>query len=175
VNELILGTVDFLRDTTVGLSLGAEACDEQPDGQPPPWDGETYYAVCEGEWTNDADEYLGEYMGLEITITLRAGYAPVDRLNVELKRRLRTLAAQLRAKLHSSENHMVKVNARLAGTEQQFVEPIRFRGFGKITPRGPDWFWAEADAETQDAPSGLSITGTFARARRVQGLDGPMT
>jgi hypothetical protein len=55
MNALILGTVDFLRDKDVGLGLGAEICDEQPDGQPPPWDGETYYAVTEsGEWTNDA-------------------------------------------------------------------------------------------------------------------------
>jgi len=170
MNAIILGSVDFLRSSN-GLNLDTKECDEQPDGQPPPMAGQRYFAISEGDWSNSATESLDETYGVEVTITLRAGVVPVDRINVALKQQLRIVAAQVRAKIHMNYNLMAAANAKLnASVENVFVEPLRFRSAGKIQIREADWFWAHVTDDTK-APSGVSITLVFGGARRVQTIE----
>lgn len=169
MNALILGTVKFLR-STAGLGLGSESCDEQPDGSPPPSVGQgPYYAVHEGDWTNDDDLALDEQYGLEITITVRASIAPKDRIGIAILRDLRVKTAELRAKLHMSDLARIQWNLLIADTENKFVEPLRFLNAGRPTIRGPEWFGADADGV--NPPTGVSRTLIFGRARRVQVIE----
>jgi hypothetical protein len=180
LDALLLATVDYLRSPS-GLGLSSDQCDEQPDGQPPPVAGQVYYAVHEGEWTNNDDLALDEHFGLEITITLRSGVVPRDRTAIGILRDLRRRAAALRAKVHMAYGILdlaggsygggVWTGGRgysLAATDNGFVEPLVFLNAGRPSPRGPDWFGAEGAA---DPPTGVSRTLAFGRARRVQTIE----
>jgi hypothetical protein len=173
MEALLRGGAAFLQSAD-GLSLGTDQCDEQPDGQPPPTAKYPYYAVHEGDWSNDQTEYLNETYGFEVTITIRAGVAPVDRYAVVLKRELWQLAAQLRAKIHGNDLLRIKANTFIDGqgvTVNGFVEPLRFRSAGKVQPRDQAWFWAD-DYKGNSPPSGLSITLVFGGAVRAQMIEG---
>ncbi|WP_020474923.1 hypothetical protein [Zavarzinella formosa] len=167
MNELILATVEHLR-SAAGLSLSADVCDEQPDGQPPPNAGQVYYAVHEGAWTNTADESLDEYCGVCVTITLRAGYAPRDRIALALLRDLRARRAAVRAAIHDNYDLMNLANTKLGPAVNGFVEPLRFRDAGRPQTKGPDWFYAEAAGHPV---AGVTVTLVFEKARRVQTLE----
>lgn len=167
MNELILAVVDFLRSKD-GLSLPASECDEQPDGQPPPNAGQVYYAVHEGNWRNNHDEHLDEYMGVNVTITVKAGFSPKDRQNIAILRDLRARRANLRRAIHNNYVLMNLANSKLTqalGPDNGFVEPLRFRDGGKPEPRGPEWFFAEGKNHVE---AGVSATLRFENARRVQ-------
>jgi len=170
MNELILATVDQLRSVS-GLALDAKSCDEQPDGQPPPNAGQIYVAVHEGSWTNTQDECLDEYCGVNVTVTLKAGFVPKDRTALKLLQRLRLIRAQIRAAIHNNYTLMntanLKLTAAFGHATNGFVEPLRFRNAGKPEPKGPDWFFAEADVKITPT-SGIACTLVFERARRVQ-------
>jgi len=170
MNELIIATVEHLRGIA-GLSLDAKTCDEQPDGQPPPNAGQIYVSVHEGSWTNTQDECLDEYCGVNVTVTLRAGFTPQDRKALTLNRRLRVIRAQIRAAVHNNYTLMNLANTKLVSdfghADNGFIEPLRFRNAGKIDVKGPDWFWADADTKGTPA-SGVACTLVFERARRVQ-------
>lgn len=167
MNELILAVVDFLRSKD-GLSLSASECDEQPDGQPPPNAGQVYYAVHEGGWRNNQDEHIDEMCAVNVTITLRAGFAPQDRTGLALLRDIRNRRASLRAKIHNSYKILELANDKLTanyGANNGFIEPLRFRDAGKPEPKGPEWFFAEHKATPT---TGYAVTLRFENARRVQ-------
>jgi hypothetical protein len=168
MNALTLGVVDFLRDPTVGMSLSADETDEQILGQPPPTAGEWFHGVHGLGFTNDATETLDELYRFIVVVTVRSGFSPVDRDNVAVLRDLRTRAEQIRAKIHSSYDLMQLVNTRVGTSANGFVEPPRFESATPPEVRGPEWFWGEG---TEDPPTGISITLTFGRARRVQRIE----
>jgi hypothetical protein len=169
MNALVLGTVKFLRSAE-GLGLGSDSCDEQVDGAPPLVTGQgPYYAVMGTDWSNDDDLALDELYGLEVTITVRASVAPKDRLGVAILRDLRTYAERVRAKLHMSEGARIQWNLLIPDTDNKFVEPLKFTGASRHAIRGPDWFGA--DEGDTNPPTGVSMTLSFGKARRVQVIE----
>jgi len=165
MNELLAATVTHLKTQ---LSLDDTNCSEEPEGQPPPFSGELYYAVHQGEWSNRSDLDYDETYGLMVTITKRATFAPVDREYSSVFQSLRTLAAALRTKIHMNYPLINAANVLLTGAVNGFIEPLVFLSADIPQAKGPDWFWAEGDNEPH---AGAAITLTFGRARRIQTIE----
>ncbi len=168
MDELIDAVVAHLRTK---LSLGAEFIDNQEDGKPPPVCGQEYYAISQGEWSNDAANYLDERLGVDVTITLRTPFAPVDRSNDAVGKVLRRKANAVKAALHMDYGVLALADTALTSANQGFIHPLVFLGCDRPTVRGADWFWAENDDGRSVDPSGLSITLKFGRAQRVQRIE----
>lgn len=167
MNELIQAVVETLRSPT-GLSLAANQCDEQPDGQPPPMSGQIYYAVHEGKWSSTDAENIDERYGVHITITLRAGTAPKDRHAMAIYRDLRTRRKELHDLMMTHRYVIMNLaNQKLGNSVNGFVEPLRFIAPTPIEQKGPDWF---SSSSSTPSIAGVACTLVFEDARLVQKL-----
>jgi hypothetical protein len=164
----INAVVAHLRST---LSLNDTDCDAQPEGQPPPNSGKIYYAVHQGDWKiheEGSDNSLDEIYGVKVTITLRAGGVPTDRLDAEIYTQARLQAAKVRSAIHVDYTLFNAINALLDAGEQPFNEPLRFRVIEGPTKKKPDWFYS--DQKESKAVSGVAITVVFSGLRRTQDI-----
>ncbi len=164
----------------VGLGLPQAQCDVLFDGQPPPGCGELFVALHPGEWTTEDIEGLNEVFGLDITVTVRVGVLPRDRMaptSILASLAGESLDQQLeaiRALLHLDsvrDQWLNQANTYIGGTANGFVEPPRFRGGDRPQACGPDWFGTDWDGQGPLPPVGISQTLHFGGARRLQRIE----
>lgn len=175
LEALLIAARDRLRRR---LGLDPAACEVTFDGRPFPHAGELFVAVHEGEWRADesvgaADLSLPEAFGVEVTVTVRCGAAPFDRIGTEVlaaaRRGLLAVCRQAAVALHMSYEVIEAANAELGTGANGLYHPLVFRDGGRATPRGPDWFGARGTKA--NPPCGLSRTLAFGGAQRAQRLE----
>lgn len=156
------------------LSLDDTVCDIAFGAQPPPIMGEEFISIWPGDWRgNDIDNGLDEYYSVNVTVTRRLPYAPMDRWGTEvlvkLSAGLDARVEAIRYRVHMNYSILNAANATIGVTENGFVEPLRFRTGGRPELKFPDWFSAEsADGGGAGMNAGVAQTLTFVDARRVQ-------
>lgn len=168
--HLLQAVLDHLR---ASLALDESTSEVMPTGKPPAFSGDTFYVVHPGQIGTDQVEGLEETFGVDVTITLRTGSVPADRVGTELILNTTTgiyaRAAAVRAKLHMRyADVMNDANAALGSGVNGFVEPLWFLGAGRVQEQGAAWFSAKA---TTANPAGISLTLSFGRARRIQVIE----
>lgn len=189
---LLLAVRDRLRDAPAngGLGFVAAECEVMFDGQPPPICGERFSAIWPGEWTGHYVEGADEMLGVNVTVTLRVGKVPRDRMGVNALvgptgQNLDQLLESIRAKLHMDPGPRTATDARnypvltmanayitaLLGPNNGFVEPLQFQNGGRPEPKGPEWFEAASDVEGATPPVGIAQTLSFGGARRLQTIE----
>lgn len=188
MRALLLAVRDRLKQGLAdgGLAYTAAECEVMFDGQPPPRCGELFVAIHEGYWLpgppDEDDGSLTELCGVDVTVTVRTGKVPFDRLGTDaycgpagqsLEERCRAIIAKLHKdpgpRAAGNPAHypvLATANATIGAGENGFIEPLVFIKPGKVTPRGPAWF--SSDLPDGQAPSGLSLTLHFGGAKRVQ-------
>jgi len=148
----------------------------QIKGQPPPAAGLVYYGIeaKSASYNSSQADHIDMSFAASVTITLKAGIAPSDRMARQLMLKGSTgiydRADALAMYLHGSYALTTKANVLLGGvgdTSQGFCEPLCFRGRTEVDVKGPDWFWCE---NAQMPSAGLAITVSWGGARYVKGL-----
>jgi hypothetical protein len=176
---LTLAVVQRLQEK---LGLDRTGCDVRPPpGKPIAMAGQTFISVVDGSGSaNDLDYGLDEYCGVEVTVSVRAGWVPDDRAGTDLieagnespeTQGLNALCEKVRAVLHMDyRTILVLANSIIgAGVANGFFEPLRLRAPGKVQERHADWFSAtEAENDNGTLNVGYSRTLGFAGARRIQ-------
>lgn len=162
-----------------GLGYAAPQCEVQFNGQPPPNCGEVFVAVHPGGWRAEEVEGLAEEFGVAVTVTVRVGKAPLDRMGPNalvgptgeaLTQRLEAI----RALLHMDKGAypvLALANATIGSGANGFVEPLRFLDGGTPQECGPDWFSTDWDGGGRLPPVGIAQTLTFGRAKRYQTVE----
>ncbi len=169
----------FRNAERVALTLDEFHCEVTPDGRPTPISGQWYLAVHPGDSSNAAQNCLNELIGFKATLTMRTGFAPVDRHGREVLLAADGLlerASALAYRNHMNYAVMNAANLLIPGTAEYvaanggtrtvagFVEPLAFLSMQYLGVKAADWFFAEG----QDKYSGLAVELRFGRARRVQ-------
>jgi len=177
---LALAVRNYLRTQ---VPLKDEECEIMFDGQPPPMAGQRFASVWHAEWQAEDVEAIDEYFGLNVTVSVRTAYAPMDRgvfplladqqgLDLDhLVRKIMT-AIHLDAPGNPAGDAILNaanviINAEPTGAANGFIEPLRFRGGSAIEPKGSEWFGAEPDSGVV----GIAQTIHFGGARRVQNIE----
>ncbi len=155
------------------LSLTSANVGVQLDGIPPPFSGQLYVAVHPGGFTaDDTGLSLHESYDLSVTVSMRAGYAPKDRIASDLGTTATTgiyaRAEAIRAALHMNEATRAAANVTIGAGENGFYHPLKFRSATPPQWQGSQWFGSEEDG---DAPDGVSITLSFGGAMRAQVIE----
>lgn len=85
---LLNATKAYIQTTILSLTPGVDSadiyCDVTEEGQPKPNSGQLFYGLVGRSITNDSDASLDEYYAFDVTITLRTGYVPDDRIGNQL-------------------------------------------------------------------------------------------
>lgn len=123
-------------------------------------------------------EALEETFGVQITVTVKLGQVPRDRIgtNAYLGPAGESLDDELRAivaLLHHDKGAypvLAAANVILGASVNGFIEPLRFTSGGSPQQVGPDWFSAVTTKSTQ-AVAGLSQTLQFGMAKRIQNIE----
>lgn len=169
--------LEAVRDAIqAAFGIDGDRCEVTPDGKAHPNAGEWYYAVHPGSLTNAAQNYRDDRVGLYITVTMRTGFAPQDRVgqNVILgKNGLIRRCKAVAALVHMQYDPMYQANELLTAAAvadgqpgaSPFAEPLVLESMTYLGVKGPDWFFAEGQ---NDAITGLAVQMSFGRARRVQ-------
>lgn len=151
-------------------------CEVTADGKAHPDAGEWYYAVWPGDLANSAQNCLDEQVSVNVTVTMRTGFTPPDRVGVSaivpaggLIRRVKELRAFLHMNYDVLDAANVYLNAAAGAETAGFKVPLMFQNARYLGPKGPDWFWADPTGE--DAITGLAVQITLGRARRVQYIE----
>lgn len=169
MQALLLAARDRIRSA---LSYANSECNVRPDGMPDPACGEVFVAIHPGVCRNDSDLSLDEYVGVNVTLTMRASWLPVDQSGPELAAKASTglyaRAEAIRALLHMNYTVMDDANTTIGGSENGFVEPLKYRSMGTPQAKGPDWFSAE---DEYTPPAGWAIEIVFDDARRIQVIE----
>lgn len=191
---LLLAVRDRLRQspTDGGLGLPAAFCEVMFDGQPPPsMAGEYWVSVHEGPCSVEDVEGLSEIIGVNVTVTVRTGKVPQDRMGINALvgptgQSLDELLEKIKAALHKDPGPrsatddseypvLALANAyidRFLGASNAFVEPLVLQDLGRSEPKGPDWFSCDYDgSDGRLPPVGLARTLTFGGAKRVQVIE----
>lgn len=153
--------------------------DVTEDGRPKPSSGQVFYGIVGTTMSNQQTQSLHESYGISVTITLRAGYSPHDKLGQELMLKKATAgqpntgglwdrAERLRAALHMSYSLIEAANTEIGGSENGFYHPLIFQSCQYLGVRGPDWFDAEGDSHS---PSGVVMLIQFGEAKRLQPIE----
>jgi len=160
-------------------SVDQTGCDVTPDGRPVPVAGQVFYAVHPGTITNSRQNALDEQYGFSVTLTMRTGYAPWDRVGSNViadDSGLLAKAEALRVLLNMNYTVMAAANALIPNTPAAggstvtgFVEPLVIQSVAYLGVKGPDWFFAEG---VDDSATGVAVELRFGRARRVQDVSG---
>ncbi|MFO0801483.1 MAG: hypothetical protein U0804_28795 [Gemmataceae bacterium] len=178
LRAMLQATRDAIRET---LHLDKTGCQVTADGRPDPMCGQEFWAVHPGGASNTANNYLDERCDLQVTLTVRTGWAAQDRIGEEAILQavdgLMAKAERVRSLLHQEYPVMDRANALIPGTAEYcelrggtptvngFVEPLRFQSMTYLGPKGLDWFWAEG---VSDDTTGLAVQLSFTAARRLQ-------
>ena len=172
---LLLAVRDYLRSE---LEYTDSQCEVTFDGQPPAVAGERFVAIHAGSWTGDEEtEGLEEEYGIEVTVSVKAGRVPRDRIGTNLLvgptgESLDNHLEDIRAALHLDKGAypvLALANATIGASENGFVVPLRFRDGGKPTEKDHAWFGvAPPDVKGLLPPAGIAQTLTFGGAKRVQ-------
>lgn len=179
LDVLLLAVRDRLREKLNGQVESANI-EVTFDGRPFGMATETFVAIHEGEWQPDgtianSDECLPERFGVQVTVTMRCGFAPFDRIGTEVladaSRGLLMICRLVLVALHMRYEVLHAANDRLAENVNGFFHPLVFADGGMTTPRGPQWFQAKTRSMKQDPPAGLSRTLSFRDAQRVQTIE----
>ncbi len=150
--------------------------------------GELFVSIHEGQWGSEYIEGRKDRIGLEITITRRVAYMPVDRGKTPLLEAvdaLHRLIEQIAAKVHMNYKILDLAGGTtvdhtwtggqpysLPDTVNGFAEPLYFKGCaGKTEKKGPEWFWAEAAENVDNAPLGIARALIFGDAARYQTVE----
>ena len=148
-------------------------CDVGIGPEPAPACGELFIRIYPGNWSvigKDEGADLDEVYGVNICVTRRLNYSPLDRTGTEVLIKATTgledVCALIRTYLHYNYTLMNAVNTALGGSVNGFIEPLRFRDGGIPIVRGADWFSAE-----DETLAGLSQTLIFGGARRLQTVE----
>ena len=141
------------------LGLPEHDCDITPDGQPKPDCGQVFVSVHGGSINNRATEALDEYVDFAVTVTLRMGYLPFDRVKTEGLDYVR----KVKAACHKSYD--LTALATAASADVVFTEPPMFAGMSDLMVKHNDWFFAE---DRDDPDTGIAYTLNFHRARRIR-------
>lgn len=156
--------------TEMGLRDGE--CKIMDDGQPAPASGILFIAVHPGNWraNEPADYYLDEFIGVDVTISLKNGHGHIDRWGEKLMGTavdaFEFIARKVISLVHANYALLTTANGLIAGDSAKFVEPLRFVvADAKTQERGADWWGGAAKTNT---PIGRSMELSFDRARRVQ-------
>lgn len=193
INALLLSCQDRFQNT---FGLTSSNVGIQIDGKPPPFGGELYLALHQQGFQNNdrIGQSLDETYGFNLTITLRTGAIPLDRVNAELLTKLVTgLNAKVdmaRVAIHMNYDPILKDTGGAYGTGagqvwaggkawsllptvNGFVEPLRFYNATAPQWKYADWFWAveEQGDSMVRMPCGLVVTLSFGGARRVQTIE----
>jgi hypothetical protein len=172
---LLIAVRDRIRDR---LNYGPTECDVRPDGRPIAAASETYVAVHEGEWRGVDCEGLDELFGIDVTVSVRSGVTPDDRLGeslmvgpagMSLDEKLRGIVALL----HRDPPDYPVLNAAnvlIGAGGNGLVVPLRFSHADRTKIADPKWFWGPP-AEEDDCPAGLYRTLHFVEAERVQTIE----
>ncbi len=158
-----------LTDSNVGV---------QEDGQPPPFAGELYIAVHDGDSANDAETSLDETFGVDVTISRRAGFVPKDRVGSELIVKATTgLVARsdaIKVAIHMQYDVIIgganAANTIIGAGANGFEKPLKFRRCTRTQRKGAEWFGAE-----KGQPGGKIKVLSFDGAQRVQNITGDAT
>jgi len=151
--------------------LDGNGCEVQPDGRPVPIAGQEFWAVHPGGAGNAGRSYLDERVDLLVTLTVRTGVPPQDRIGVNVmldENGALAKAEKLRAFLHSNYDVMAAANDLIGAAAAGFAEPLMFKRLTYLGPKGPDWFFADG---TDDSTTGVAFELAFGDARRVQGIE----
>lgn len=171
MEALLLAVRDRLRTE---CDYADAQCDVQPDGRVPPPAGQVYVSVHPAGFRNTAEYDLGldEAYDVTVTLTMRAGWLPRDRVGTQQTARpsagLYARAAAIRAALHMAYAVTAAANEAIGDDENGFVEPLRFSSCSAPQEKGPEWFGAEGDATPA---AGYAVELRFVGARRVQVIE----
>ena len=169
MRALLQATLNHLRDT---LSLDASTSEVMPTGKPPAFAGEVFYTVHPGTVSNQDVHCLDEQYSLDVTITLRSGKVPTDRVGTELLLAeddgIYDRADAVRAAIHMRYVGLMNdANTDLTASVNGFVEPLVFLGYGRVQEQGGNWFGGKGGPGS----AGISLTLSFGRARRAQTIE----
>jgi hypothetical protein len=179
-----------LQQLRASLELSDADSDIVLEGMPHPSAGEQFVGVWEGAWDVDPrgsnrGAYLFEIYGINVTVTRRIGFSPLDRIAPEVlikqKKGLNAACRSILIAVHM--NYLQILDIANIDIEQEqgipiegFVEPLRFQSAGRAELKGPDWFSASAELDAEGyGMVGLARTMAFGGAKRNQRLDAPMT
>lgn len=144
------------------------------DGRPLPAQAEVSVMIHSSRWTNQYDEGIDEYHGVNITVSFKGGKVPIDRWGPEMLEKeaagLDFVLEKIKAYVHSNYVIMntanVLINSTL-GTSNGFVRPLFFRDGGSPMPKGGAW-WTGRGKEQM---GGLAQVLRFDDAERVQTIE----
>lgn len=171
-----LGLATYL--SSAGLGLDDSNCRAMPDGRPTANCGQLFIAVHPGNWSNSSNLNLDERFNLSVTVTVRAGFAPHDRVGTEVtygEDGVLAWADKIEKAVHRKYHPTDQANQLLAqwagdATAYGFSEPLLFLDASYLGVKGPDWFTSD-DADGDDVPSGVAVELRFGKARRLQPAD----
>lgn len=169
------------------LTLTADECRCLPDGKPPAFAGALFVSVHPGPWRGEEIEGSAEEMGCEVTVTLRAAFAPADQQGEEIwLEALSGLDAVCRRVVAAvitdvtggagGATVLTRANTFVGALANGFAEKLQLRDGGRATAQKAEWFGAAAVAgrvahHGQTAYAGLSQTLSFGGARRFQSYE----
>lgn len=152
------------------FSLNEYGCEVTPDGRPIPAAGRVFFAVHPSNWDNSANASLDERYSFQVTVTVRTGVPPLDRVGTNVildKNGVLRLAAECRAFVSMNYDVMNAANNIIGAGASGFHEPQQFTGATWLGSKGPDWFFADGEDEF----SGVAVELNFGRARLVQNIE----
>lgn len=166
MSALLLAVRDSLKTS---LSYTEAQCEVGWDGRPHPKAGQVFVAVHPGGIREEYVEGRADVYNLTVTLSMRIGQLPVDRVGKSLvvlaTTGLYDRAHAIAACLHRNTTVMSDANTTIGGSANGFCEALRFLSMSIPQQQGPEWWWAEDDA---NPPVGLSIAIEFGECRRFQ-------
>ncbi len=176
--EQRLRSAAVLNDNPTGALGTGAICGVQPDGKPPGFSGQMYYAISSGgeRDIDDNAQGLDRYYGVVVTITVRMGYAPRDRRGAQITTPAQLLdqADMVAAALNQDDIHRISANTLIPNTAEWvavnggtvtkngFIEPLRAGPIGKVIKAPPDWTDSSVKTDV------YYVEVTLKEARRVQ-------
>lgn len=178
-----------------GFGYRASECEITYNGQPPPAMGQFFIAIHDGDWNTEGTENLEEVCGIDMTVTVKTGIAPRDRLNYVMVEKANNNLSQICRRLlrfHFDYWTMNRANELIQVEEQiifqmdalgnvnkfpppvnGFEEPLQFLSADRTLDQYLEWFSSPApeDFEGIMPPMGLSRTMHFGKAKRLQKLE----
>lgn len=157
------------------LSLDAKNVAVMLDGQPPPWAGEEFIAVHQAYWQNGdpASVGLSEEVGIDVTITRKAGFSPKDEYGAQIWRKATTgIEAHARKIIkcaHMNYTTFAAANTLITTGDDKFHHPLKWLSTTAPQLVGPDWFSSYNPPNAQQpAHAGIVVVVHFGGAARVQ-------
>lgn len=151
-------------------SINEEICDVMPDGRPHPSAGELFISVHPGGSRGSNDEVLWAIHSVNLSITLKTGRSPVDRVGTHdmIKKRLGILEVgqKLIETIHMNYHILQIANSYIDNPANKWVEPLRFNNSPPPRMMSADWVHS-----TEGTDIAIMQYISFSNAVRVQFSD----